>query len=767
MFMAAMATELARVQESFNALQKEFIKIIHSDITAPEGEKQVAEADNAEISDFWNCLPRCDITDVSTGNISKDQHSGVSLTELEQSILETIEADTDNVDTGYDPVADADTSSFMLDGEVESSFSSYMPKNVKVSSGSKSANVNSSFAANARPRAATAAVEGYSNASSLNNGGTSASTLEQSPNNDRKLLKFGSAESLRLKRNTISSSARPVYQHNNVSKRHSSISPLSPKSRQIVSSSKVPAGSASFSNSSSPSTSPREPSKPMGAFSSRTARQHQQQKEYSLSVRNTMSQLAGLSTGGSGSTSTSRRPQPMETVSLVQNSTSSPGSSDSAKRTRRSESGVMPTTHPSPAAKEHLKQQERLQEQERSALKGRALALSPHSIQTTRTPGDHDKQSSYSQLQIAPSTIQNQSKNGTSVRNLKDERRYASDTAESMKGSQRTASAQERRKQPYQREGASISGQNGGGGVDANAFTLLYKEIRDSMDSTSFGLFARVVTAFNEGEKSTDETLQEVSRIVKDRALNQRFKNLIEQAIAEKENQMEKAGNETMEGDLTLEIDHSLLMDPVEEEEEEELLLGEGVAIFTVAVLATLQAVAAFNVVVPAQERRCFYENLDVKDNLHISYQVGEGGHLDLTDPNDIMVEDASRSASATYNHVAKIKGKHQYCFSNAFSTITEKTVGFNVMVIKPYVEDATHKVDPLENEIRELSYQIEDIKNEQEYTLARERTHRNTAESTNSRVVWWSLFQSGILFLVCVFQITYLKRFFEVKRVV
>ncbi|KAF9311720.1 p24 complex component [Podila horticola] len=198
------------------------------------------------------------------------------------------------------------------------------------------------------------------------------------------------------------------------------------------------------------------------------------------------------------------------------------------------------------------------------------------------------------------------------------------------------------------------------------------------------------------------------------------------------------------------------------------------VAFFTVAVLATLQAVAAFNVVVPAQERRCFFENLDVKDNLHISYQVGEGGHLDIdfmasiTDPSDILVEDASRSASATYNHVAKVKGKHQFCFSNTFSTITEKTVGFNVLVIKPLKEDSgTNKVDPLENEIRELSYQIEDIKNEQEYTLAREKTHRNTAESTNSRVVWWSLFQSGILFLVCVFQITYLKRFFEVKRVV
>jgi hypothetical protein len=33
---------------------------------------------------------------------------------------------------------------------------------------------------------------------------------------------------------------------------------------------------------------------------------------------------------------------------------------------------------------------------------------------------------------------------------------------------------------------------------------------------------------------------------------------------------------------------------------------------------------------VPAQEQRCFFEILERGDHLHISYQVGEGGHLDI-----------------------------------------------------------------------------------------------------------------------------------------
>ena len=61
-----------------------------------------------------------------------------------------------------------------------------------------------------------------------------------------------------------------------------------------------------------------------------------------------------------------------------------------------------------------------------------------------------------------------------------------------------------------------------------------------------------------------------------------------------------------------------------------------------------------------------------------------------------------------------------------------------------------------------------------------RERVHRNSnvvpvphsflclaSESTNSRVVWWSLFEVIVLLAMSLWQVYYLKRFFEVKRVV
>jgi len=58
----------------------------------------------------------------------------------------------------------------------------------------------------------------------------------------------------------------------------------------------------------------------------------------------------------------------------------------------------------------------------------------------------------------------------------------------------------------------------------------------------------------------------------------------------------------------------------------------------------------------------------------------------------------------------------------------------------------------------------VTDVKDEQSYIVIRERTHRNTAESTNSRVKWWSIFQMCVLLAEGIFQVWWLKRFFEVR---
>jgi hypothetical protein len=77
---------------------------------------------------------------------------------------------------------------------------------------------------------------------------------------------------------------------------------------------------------------------------------------------------------------------------------------------------------------------------------------------------------------------------------------------------------------------------------------------------------------------------------------------------------------------------------------------------------------------------------------------------------------------------------------------------------LRQHLNLETGTVAPIEREVRELAIGLQAVKDEQEYIVIRERVHRNTAESTNDRVKWWSIGQAVVLVAVCGFQVYYLQ---------
>ena len=153
-----------------------------------------------------------------------------------------------------------------------------------------------------------------------------------------------------------------------------------------------------------------------------------------------------------------------------------------------------------------------------------------------------------------------------------------------------------------------------------------------------------------------------------------------------------------------------------------------------------------------------------------------------ITDPSGSYEYQMNAVSSGDYSFDARMDGKYVYCFSNEYWSANSKEVSFNVHGIV-YVPESEAPQDPLETEgqhrsrlhimsrmltvflaVRQLSDLLAQVKDEQAYIVVRERTHRNTAESTNSRVKWWSIFQLGVLIGEGVFQVWWLKRFFEVN---
>merc|ERR1712137_536011 len=94
--------------------------------------------------------------------------------------------------------------------------------------------------------------------------------------------------------------------------------------------------------------------------------------------------------------------------------------------------------------------------------------------------------------------------------------------------------------------------------------------------------------------------------------------------------------------------------------------------------------------------------------------------------------------------------GKYTFCFNNNYQPDGHKLVEFFVLGAKRTFgrdeAEAKNKVDPLDNAVQELADSMHAIKEEQQYLILREKLHRQTAESTHSRVAWWSVMQTGLL---------------------
>ncbi|KAJ8953716.1 hypothetical protein NQ314_007326 [Rhamnusium bicolor] len=199
------------------------------------------------------------------------------------------------------------------------------------------------------------------------------------------------------------------------------------------------------------------------------------------------------------------------------------------------------------------------------------------------------------------------------------------------------------------------------------------------------------------------------------------------------------------------------------------------IKLFSLFILITLfiNHSLAYFITVDAHAEECFFDKVEAGTKMGLTFEIAEGGFLDIDvriiGPDGKNIYQGERETSGKYTFAAHTQGVYTYCFSNKMSTMTPKVVMFNMAIGESPKAEAQEgeTTNKLEEMIRELSASLTGVKQEQEYMQVRDRIHRSINESTNSRVVMWSFFEALILVAMTVGQVYYLKRFFEVRRVV
>ena len=160
--------------------------------------------------------------------------------------------------------------------------------------------------------------------------------------------------------------------------------------------------------------------------------------------------------------------------------------------------------------------------------------------------------------------------------------------------------------------------------------------------------------------------------------------------------------------------------------------------------------------------------------SIGVRFQVTAGGFLDIDfvvqGPDGLIVYSGDRETEGKYSFKSHASGTYSFCFGNKMSTMTSKTISahLNVGEDEPNtLSNAATKgaLSPLENSILTLSEGLTSIHEEHEYLTLREETHRQTMDSTHSRVLWWTFIEASILIGIAGWQVYSIYRVFETKR--
>jgi len=187
---------------------------------------------------------------------------------------------------------------------------------------------------------------------------------------------------------------------------------------------------------------------------------------------------------------------------------------------------------------------------------------------------------------------------------------------------------------------------------------------------------------------------------------------------------------------------------------------------------------------------KCFFEQLP-KDTLVVGHYKGEEfnpttNHFEpnpqlgvlitvdeMFDQNHRVVSNKGPS-SGRFTFTAADSGEHKLCFTATSSAPNPgwlhsgHTLGGVKLTLDMAIGETSEieskdkgKIEDIVQRVKDLNGRLLDIKREQLLNREREAEFRDISESTNAKVVRWTLLQVAVLGVTCAWQLSYLRNFF------
>nr|ACO07537.1 Transmembrane emp24 domain-containing protein 10 precursor [Oncorhynchus mykiss] len=181
----------------------------------------------------------------------------------------------------------------------------------------------------------------------------------------------------------------------------------------------------------------------------------------------------------------------------------------------------------------------------------------------------------------------------------------------------------------------------------------------------------------------------------------------------------------------------------------------------------------------PVNLRKCLREEIHkdvlVTGEYEVSEQPNAKNNLKITDSSGHILYSKEDASKGKFAFTTEDYDMFEVCFESksplGTGRVTDQLVNLDMkhgVEAKNYEEIAkVEKLKPLEVELRRLEDLSESIVNDFAYMKKREEEMRDTDESTNIRVLYFSIFSLCCLIGLATWQVFYLRRFFKAKKLI